>query len=58
MPVARVVLRDDTAVLEVLEWCRTRLAPYMVPRRFDVCDELPLSAAGKRLRATGTGQAR
>jgi len=28
-------------------WCRTHLAPYKVPKSFDVVDDLPRTAAGK-----------
>lgn len=52
IPVARVVLHVAVPVRELLEWCRARLAPHMVPRRFDILDELPRSSTGKRRRAS------
>lgn len=49
VPVARVVLLDAAAARELVAWCRDRLAPHQVPRRFDVVDEIPRSATGKPL---------
>jgi acyl-coenzyme A synthetase/AMP-(fatty) acid ligase len=46
VPVARVVAGPLTAA-ELLDWCRSRLAPSALPRRFDFCAELPRSATGK-----------
>ena len=54
--VAQVVLKDDAAGdsreirRELIEFCRSRLAPYKVPRRVRVVDALPKSAVGKVLR--------
>jgi long-chain acyl-CoA synthetase len=45
-----------TALLELTEaisadalsaWCRERLEPYKIPRRFYVCDDWPLTPSGK-----------
>ncbi len=36
---------------ELAELCRSRLARYKVPRRFEFWPSLPKSAAGKILRA-------
>ena len=49
VPVARVVLLDAGAVPELVAWCRDRLAPHQVPRRFDLVAEIPRSATGKPL---------
>jgi acyl-CoA synthetase (AMP-forming)/AMP-acid ligase II len=32
---------------EVVEWCRTHMANYKVPRLVEIIDELPLNAGGK-----------
>lgn len=32
---------------DLRQWCRTRLAPYKVPKRFLVVEEFPRTAAGK-----------
>ncbi len=32
---------------EILDYCREALAPYKVPKRIDVMEELPLTAVGK-----------
>jgi len=53
VPVARVVTAAPVPLTELLAWCRDRLAPYQVPRRFDFLAELPRSATGKLLRAAG-----
>ena len=51
VPVAFVVVRDgssfDTSALE--ELCRGHLAPYKVPVRYEVLDELPRNDVGKVL---------
>lgn len=46
---AYVVPRPGTQVDEAMlhEWCRSQLANYKVPKRFIVCDELPLLPIGK-----------
>ena len=51
VPVAAVTLRDDVPVAEVLGWCRARLAPYQVPRRIEVRDQLNRTETGKRIRS-------
>jgi len=33
--------------LELIAWCRARLAGYKVPRSVEPVDALPLNAAGK-----------
>jgi malonyl-CoA/methylmalonyl-CoA synthetase len=48
VPVAYLVPRDgtvDTAALEAL--CRTNLASFKIPRRFEIVDKLPRNALGK-----------
>jgi len=32
---------------ELREWCKSRVAGYKVPKRFEVRDELPLLPIGK-----------
>ena len=54
--VAQVVLKDGVAGdsreirRELIEFCRSRLAPYKIPRRVRVVDSLPKSTVGKVLR--------
>ncbi len=54
--VAQVVLKDGAAGdsrevrRDLMEFCRSRLASYKVPRRVRVVDALPKSAVGKVLR--------
>jgi len=54
--VAHVVLKDGAAGdsreirRELIEFCRSRLASYKVPRRVHVVDALPKSTVGKVLR--------
>jgi O-succinylbenzoic acid--CoA ligase len=48
---AFVVLRGPAREEELRAWCRERLAPHKVPKRIEVVDTLPRSAAGKLLRA-------
>ena len=50
--VAAVVLRPDTELdaAALQAWCRERLTPYKVPRRFTAVQELPKSMLGKVLR--------
>jgi long-chain acyl-CoA synthetase len=51
-----VVLKDGAAAngrevrRELIEFCRSRLASYKVPRRIRVVDSLPKSSVGKALR--------
>jgi O-succinylbenzoic acid--CoA ligase len=47
---AFVVLREPAEPAELREWCRARLAPHEVPKRFEAVDELPRNAAGKLVR--------
>lgn len=49
VPAARVVA-DGLDAVELLDWCRRRLAPHQLPRRIDLLDELPRSATGKPIR--------
>ena len=46
---AHLVLRHGQALApaELLQWCRGRLAPFQVPRRFRIHDSLPHNASGK-----------
>lgn len=50
VPVARVVPSGELDLDELLAWCRKRLAPHQVPRRFDVLTALPRSPMGKLLK--------
>ncbi|WP_422378097.1 AMP-binding protein [Roseibium sp.] len=43
--IARPGMEIDTAALPA--WCRTHLAPYKIPRSFEVVEDLPRTAAGK-----------
>jgi long-chain acyl-CoA synthetase len=52
---AFVVLKDGAAQTpelekELDEWCRERLAPYKIPRIYEVREELPKTPVGKILR--------
>ena len=47
---ALVVVTDRTAASALKEWCRERLAPHKLPRRFTFVDALPRSEDGKLLR--------
>ncbi|MBW4721794.1 class I adenylate-forming enzyme family protein [Saccharothrix obliqua] len=49
VPVARVVSRHGGPVPDLLSWSRERLADFEVPRRVELCAELPRSATGKLL---------
>ncbi len=44
---AIVVLAQDTALAEVEQHCRQRLAPFKVPSSWEVVDELPKTSTGK-----------
>ena len=46
---AYVLRRPDVALEadEIARWCRDRLANYKVPKRFVVCDSLPMLPVGK-----------
>ena len=50
LPIAFVVLKDDTDPREVLEFVNERVVPYKKLRDIRVVDEIPVSAAGKILR--------
>ncbi|KPI11534.1 o-succinylbenzoate--CoA ligase [Actinobacteria bacterium OK074] len=54
VPRAFVVFRPDAraGTEELREFCRTRLAKFKVPVRFDVVDELPRTPSGKVLKRT------
>jgi long-chain acyl-CoA synthetase len=52
VPVARIVPVGDMAVPQLVAWCRDRLAPHQMPRRFDLVTEIPRSATGKPLAET------
>lgn len=48
-----VVLKEDArgvSALDLLNWCRERLAPYKVPKYIEFRDMLPKSKVGKLLR--------
>jgi long-chain acyl-CoA synthetase len=49
---AYVVPRAGQSIdpLEIIDFCRTNLSPYMVPKEVEVRDELPKSMIGKVLR--------
>ncbi|QJT07868.1 long-chain-fatty-acid--CoA ligase [Oceanidesulfovibrio marinus] len=49
---AYVVLEEDAAVstVELIAWCREKIAPYKVPREIEVRDALPKTVIGKLLR--------
>jgi long-chain acyl-CoA synthetase len=48
VPVAVVVARDDPPTEDELTgWCRERLEPYQIPRRYVYADALPRNDAGK-----------
>jgi o-succinylbenzoate---CoA ligase len=47
---AFVVLREPAGEEELRSWCRARLAPHKVPKRIEIVEALPRSAAGKLLR--------
>ena len=48
--VAAWVVADGTPDAELDRWCRERLAPSKVPRRWSFVDRLPRSEGGKLLR--------
>ncbi|MCT9083644.1 AMP-binding enzyme, partial [Streptomyces fulvoviolaceus] len=54
VPRAFVVFRPGTSAGtdELRDFCRTRLAKFKVPVRFDVVDELPRTPSGKVLKRT------
>lgn len=48
--VAQVVLRAGAGADDLRMHCAARLAPFKVPKRYEVVDELPRGATGKLLR--------
>jgi HIP---CoA ligase len=44
---AFVVLADSVSGGEIIEWSRTQMANYKVPRAVEIVDELPVNATGK-----------
>jgi acyl-coenzyme A synthetase/AMP-(fatty) acid ligase len=44
---AAVTLKSAAMENDILEFCRRHLAEYKVPRRIDIMDSLPRTAAGK-----------
>ncbi len=51
-PKAIVVLKPDAKVdqVELLTWCRERLAGYKLPKSVDIVAELPRNPTGKILK--------
>lgn len=51
-PLAVCVVRSNAKVdsSELIEFCRTRLGGYKIPRRYDFIDALPRNASGKVLK--------
>jgi amino acid adenylation domain-containing protein len=49
--IAHVVARAEVTPRQLATWCRRRLAPAMVPARFEIHDGLPKTASGKVDRA-------
>ena len=58
--VAHVVLRPGHATTPdaIVEWCRSRLAGFQVPRRVVPRDRLPRNETGKVVKSELTGRAR
>jgi acyl-CoA synthetase (AMP-forming)/AMP-acid ligase II len=52
VPIAIVVLRSGASVetVELVDWCRERLAGYKVPKKVNVVPELPRTPTGKVLK--------
>jgi O-succinylbenzoic acid--CoA ligase len=48
--VAAVIARDGTSPRELRQWCRERLAPFKVPKTFELRSSLPRTDSGKLLR--------
>ena len=48
---AEIVLRADASAEELIAHCRDRIAGYKCPRSIGFRDAMPLSAAGKILKA-------
>lgn len=49
--IAFVTIHDPVTETELREWMRERLAPYKVPARIVIADELPQAATGKIMKA-------
>ncbi|WP_338788858.1 o-succinylbenzoate--CoA ligase [Metabacillus sp. FJAT-53654] len=49
-PYAFVVLHEELSKIELVEYCKERLAAYKVPKDFKVIEELPRNASNKLLR--------
>ncbi|MCB1737804.1 MAG: long-chain fatty acid--CoA ligase [Gammaproteobacteria bacterium] len=47
IPVAYVALKTEATAAALRAFCRERLGPHQVPRRFTIVDALPKNAAGK-----------
>ena len=52
-----MMLETPAAAVQVIEFCRDRLAGYKVPRQVEFRDGLPRNAAGKVLKNVLTGEA-
>ncbi|MEM4155931.1 MAG: AMP-binding protein [Archaeoglobaceae archaeon] len=50
VPVAFVKLRSEVSEEELLKWCREKMAPFNVPKRIIIRENLPLNPAGKILK--------
>jgi long-chain acyl-CoA synthetase len=51
VPKAFLVLDDKTlTAVSIMQFCRTKLTGYKIPRQFEFCDELPKTNVGKVLR--------
>jgi o-succinylbenzoate---CoA ligase len=48
--VAQVVLREGAAAADLREHCAARLAPFKVPKRYEVVTQVPRGVTGKLLR--------
>ncbi|MFD6530891.1 class I adenylate-forming enzyme family protein [Streptomyces sp. NPDC060184] len=53
VPTARVVLRPSVTERQLVAWCRARLAPQQMPRRFEIVEWIARSATGKPLAEPG-----
>ncbi|GAA0325825.1 o-succinylbenzoate--CoA ligase [Bacillus carboniphilus] len=50
VPVAFIVLKEEVRVDQMIEWAKTKLASYKVPKEIMVVDTLPRNASNKLLR--------
>jgi len=50
VPKAFVVLKDDTAPSEIMDYVAARVAPYKKLRSIEVINQIPKSPSGKILR--------